>query len=269
MKKLGKITAVLLVLLTVISIFAACGKDDNKEEETTTEGFTLQANNGEAEITEESTTQAEATTEATTKAENTTKVKPTVKIPDIVTKAPSTTKVPSTTNAPSTTQHEETDTTVPPTTEPGETLDPNVEKLIGRYEATFMSEGVDFYLQFVFKNDKSVTVELTKDNYNKMIDGIVEKDAFDVTLEELEAVGVDNVTDYKIVLREYLVEELPYDDLKEMFKTSGTWEFEGDKLYVTIDGETAVCEDDGFMEYGTFFGLKFADGSSMSLSKKP
>lgn len=266
MKKFGKITAALLALLMVMSLFAACGKDDNKEEESTTEGFTLQANNGEAEITEESTTQPESTTEATTKAEKTTKVKPTVKIPDIVTKAPSTTKVPSTTNAPSTTQHEEIDTTVPPTTEPGETLDPNVEKLIGRWMASYVVDNVTIYMQFEFKPDNSVETELTKKCYDKMINEIADRAAFGVTQEQLDSVGVDNATAYKEALLEYLRQELPFDELKKDFKSTGTWELKDDTLRVTIDGETAVSED-GFMEYGLIFGLEFADGFHISFSK--
>ncbi len=280
MKKFGKITAALLALVTVMSLFAACGKNDNKEEESTTDGFTLQVNNGEAESTEEYTTQAESTTEVTTKEEQTTKVKTTIKIPDVIkvpktTKAPSTTKVPGTTKAPSTTKVNDnpeenkttaTPTTVPNVTEQEETLAPNVKKLLGCWEATFEVEGVSFYMQFEFKQDNTVETELTKSCYDKMINEIVERNAFGITQEELTEAGFDNVTEYKEALREYLQQELPFNELKGDFRSTGTWKMEDDKLKVTIDGETAVSGD-GFMEYGLIFGLEFADGSSMSFSK--
>ena len=265
MKKYGKITAALLALVMVMSLFAACRKDDNNEEETTTEGFTLQLDNGEGEMTEESTTQAESTTEVATEEEKTTKVKVTVKIPSI-TKAPGTTKVSSSTKAPPATKHEEIDTTVPPTTNPGETLAPNVEKLLGCWEARYEVEGVTIYVQFEFKPDNSVETELTKKCYDKMINEIADRAAFGVTQEQLDSVGVDNATAYKEALLEYLRQELPFDELKKDFKSTGTWELEDDTLRVTIDGETAVSED-GFLETDLIFGLEFADGFHMTFYK--
>lgn len=257
MKKFGKLTAVILVLIFVASLFAGCDKGDNKEEETTTDGFTLQVNNSEAETTEESTTQAEITTETTTKAEKTTKVKETTKAPGV-------------TKAPNTTKDNDRITTIAPTTKPDaterETLAPNVEKLLGCWEARYVVEDVTIYVQFEFKQDNSVETELTKRCYDKMINEIVDRAAFGVTQEQLDSFGVDNATAYKEALSEYLHQQLPFDELKADFKSTGTWKLEGDTLEVTIDGETAIS-DDGFMEIGLIFGLKFDDGTSIAFSK--
>ena len=279
MKKFGKITAALLALVMVMSLFAACSKDDNNEEETTTEGFTLQLNSGEGETTEESTTQAESTTEVTTKEEKTTKVKVTVKVPSITkapsaTKAPSTTKVPDTTKAPGTTKApattniEENNTTVAQTTKPAvpeeeETLSPNGEKLVGRWEASYVVEGITIYMQMEFKHDNSVVTELTKSNYDKMINEIIEEEISIVTKEELTEAGFADVTEYKEALLEYLHEELPFDELKPDFRSAGTWKLEGNTLSVTFDGETATSEFTG----GNSFGMKFPEGEPIKLVK--
>ena len=272
MKKFGKITAALLALVIVLSLFAACGKNNNKEEETTTEGFTLQVNNSEEGITEESTTHPETTTEATTKEENTTKVKPTVKIPSIVTKAPSTTKAPPATNAPTTTKADvtvENQTTVPSTTnptEPEETKPANVELLLGKWEASFEVDGVAFYVQFEFRQDKTVVTELTRNNYDKMIKGIIDQNTSGITQEELTEAGFANITEYKEALQEYLLEELPYEEMREGFVLAGTWDLDGNTLSVTVEGETETAET-RLLEGERTFVLKNASGESTTLTK--
>ncbi len=266
MKKFGKITAALLALVMVMSLFAACGKNDNKEEETTTEGFTLQVNNSEEGITEESTTQPETTTEATTK------VKPTVKIPSIVTKAPSTTKAPPTTKAPTTTKADvsvENQTTVPSTTnptEPEETKPANVELLLGKWEASFEVDGVAFYVQFEFRQDKTVVTELTRNNYDKMIKGIIDQNTSGITQEDLTEAGFANITEYKEALQEYLLEELPYEEMREGFVLAGTWDLDGNTLSVTVEGETETAET-RLLEGERTFVLKNASGESTTLTK--
>ncbi len=267
MKKFGKITAALLALLTVMSLFAACGKDDNKEEETTTEGFTLQVNNSEAETTEENTTQAETTTltEVSTKEEKTTKVKATVKVPTI-TKAPGTTKAP-------TTKPGDKNTTVAPTTKPEPTskeefVAPNYSLLIGTWDATIDVEGLPVRIQFEFSIfGKTVNVDFTKDSYDNMIEKAVEINLSQVTDEELAEAGFADRAEYEEALREYLIDELPYEELRSMFLSTGTWELVGDKLTIVIEGETMTADTQLSDDVRTF-ELEDAYGEKMTLKRR-
>lgn len=271
MKKYGKITAVLLALVMVMSLFAACRKDDNNEEETTTEGFTLQLDNGEGEMTEESTTQSESTTEVATKEEKTTKVKPTVKVPTI-TKAP-TTKASGTTKAPTPAKPEDKNTTVaqptkPAVTEKEELKVTNIDLLLGTWDSTVDVDGLPIRIQFEFSIfGKTVNVDFTKDSYDNMLEKAVEINLSKVTDEELAEAGFADRAEYEKELRAYLIAELPYDELRSMFQSTGRWELIGDKLTIVIDGETMTANTQ-LSDDVRSFELVDAYGEKMTLIKR-
>ena len=224
MEKFSKITAVLLVLLTVMSLFAACGKDDNKEEETTTEGFILQVNNSEAETTEESTTQAEATT----KEEKTTKSKEPVKVVN-TTKAATTAKA-------------KDKTTVSPTTKSNENGKANEDYLIGIWEATVDSEGLPVTLQFEFEPDGVVKVDFTKAAYDDMVKKAVETELSKLTDEEIAEAGFSDRKEAEEYLYECFEQEAPYDELRDTIENTGSWSIERELMVVKIDKAAFIGE---------------------------
>ncbi len=224
MEKFSKITAVLLVLLTVMSLFAACGKDDNKEEETTTEGFILQVNNSEAETTEESTTQAEATT----KEEKTTKSKKPVKVVNI-TKAPTTAK-------------SNNKTTVAPTTKSASSEKAEEDYLIGTWEATVDSEGLPVTLQFEFKPDGVVKVDFTRAAYDDMVKKAVETELSKLTDEEIAEAGFSDRKEAEEYLYECFEQEAPYDELRGTIENTGSWSIERELMIVKIDKAAFIGE---------------------------
>lgn len=287
MKKSIKLTSAFLTLFTVMSLFAACSNNDNKEENTT-DNVTLQAYVDNTEFTEESTTEAETTkAEATTKVKETVTTKQPIKLPNVTkapsatkapstTKAPDTTKAPGTTNAPNTTnpadKPEDNNTTVAPTTNPAvteeaETLAPNVNLLLGIWDAQFEVENVTFYIQFDFKQDKTVKTDLTKNGYDKMIDGIVANEMSVITQEDIIEAGFASTAEYEEALRAFLSEELPYNELKAGFQTTGTWKLDGNHLTVTIEGETETAETK-LLEGERVFVLKDSAGEPMTLTKR-
>ncbi len=201
MKKFGKITAVLLVLLTVISIFAACGKDDNKEEETTTE--------------------AEVITEVTTKEEKTTTVKETETVVN-TTKAPTTAK-------------SNNKTTVAPTTKSASSEKAEEDYLIGTWEATVDSEGLPVTLQFEFEPDGVVKVDFTKAAYDSMIKKAVETELSELTDEEIAEAGFVDRKEAEEYLYECFEQEVPYDELRGTIKNTGSWSIYREHMIMKID----------------------------------
>lgn len=231
MKKINKLLAAILSILTVLSLFTACGNNNSEEEETTTEGFTLQANNAVVD----DTTEAEATTkvEATTKPENTTKVNNTVKV-EKTTKEKITNKTEKTTAAP---------TTKPSTTKKEDLKVANMDLLLGTWIGTIVDEGLSIDLCFDFALNGSVRVYLTKDNYEKMINDIIEIEMSGLTEEEITGSGeFTSKKEVEEYLYETLTTELPYNELSSMFGQTGNWTLHGDTLSITIDGETLTAE---------------------------
>ena len=223
MKKLSKITAALLALVTVMSLFAACGKDDNIEEETTTEGFTLQVNNGEEETTEESTTQTEATTEATTKEEKTTKSKETIKVVNTTAKA-------------------KDKTTVAPTNKSGENGKSKEDYLIGIWDTTVDSEGLPVTIQFKFEPDGVVKVDFSKAAYDDMIKKAVETELSKLTDEEIAEADFADRKEAEEYLYDCFEQEAPYDELRGTIKNTGSWSIERELMVVSIDKAVFIGE---------------------------
>ncbi len=255
MKKSSKLVAALLAFFAVVTLFAACGKDGVKDEESTAANTTVQANAGVTEDTTvaETTTKAETTTaQATTKAKTTkpktTKPQPTTKVQD---------------NGGSET------TTKPEPTSKEEFIAPNYGLLIGTWDATMDVEGIPVSIQFEFSivYGKKVEVDFTKIAYDNMIEKAVEMDLAQVTDEELTEAGFADRAEYEVALREYLIDELPYDELRSMFQSTGTWELIGDKLTIVIAGETMTADTQLSDDVRTF-ELVDAYGEKLTLKRR-
>ncbi len=223
MEKVSKITAVLLALALVLSLFAACGKDDNKEEESTTDGFTLQVNNGEAENTEEYTTSAQSTTEVTTKEEQTTKLKEPVNVVNTTAKA-------------------KDKTTVAPTTKSNENGKANEDYLIGVWETTVDSEGLPVTIQFKFEPDGVVKVDFTRAAYDDMVKKAVETELSKLTDEEIAEAGFSDRKEAEEYLYECFEQEAPYDELRDTIENTGSWSIERELMVVKIDKAAFIGE---------------------------
>ncbi len=245
MKKTSKLLSALLALVMVISLFAACGNDSNKEEETTTDGFTVQANDNMVEATDEETTEAEVTTkvENTTKPEKTTKVKNTVKV-EKTTKTKETTKPEKTTKVNDKNEgNSNSATTKPAVTEKEELKVANIDLLLGTWIGTVVDEGVAIDLNFEFGINGKLRTYFTKDSYEKMIQNIIDAEMSGVTEEEITGSGeFTSKKELEEYLYEVLTQELPYNELSSMFNQTGNWNLHGDTLSVTIEGETLTAE---------------------------
>ncbi len=201
MEKVSKITAALLSLLTVVSLFAACGKDDNKEKETTTE--------------------AEVITEVTTKEEKTTIVKETETVVN-------TTKVPTTAKA-------KDKTTVASTKKSASSEKADEDYLIGIWETTVDSEGLPVTIQYKFEPDGVVKVDFTKAAYDSMIKKAVETELSKLTDEDIAESGFVDRKEAEEYLYECFEQEAPYDELRGTIKNTGSWYIEGHLMLVKID----------------------------------
>ncbi len=260
MKKSSKLIAALLSFFAVVTLFAACGKDSGKEEGTTEENTTVQAN---VSITE-GTTEAETTTQAeATTAKKTTKpisTKPKTTKPQPTTKEQPTTKVQDSGNTVSTTK--------PETTRKEDLVAPNLDLLIGTWDATIDVEGLPVRIQFEFSIfGKTVNVDFTKDSYDNLIQKAVEIELELITDEEITEAGFADRAEYEEALREYVMDELPYEELRSLFRATGTWELIGDKLTIVIAGETMTADAKLSQEVKTF-ELVDADGEKITLVRR-
>ena len=275
MKKLSKLTSALLALLMIMSLFAACGKDDDKkdddEKDSKKDEATVQVIDEDIE---------ENTEEYTTEAEETTKENITIKLPGITkvpatkapaTKAPATkapaTKVPATkapvTQAPTVTK---APTSKPDTTQKEEPKPSNADLLIGTWETTIVSDGLPVTLQFKFEANGTMKMDFTKASYDKMIKHAVDSEMSNLTDEEIIDAGFANRKEAEDYLYALIAEEAPYDQLRSMLQNSGTWKLNGDYLTVTIDGESATSKTN--LSAGkTSFELKDPTGESITLTK--
>ena len=275
MKKLSKLTSALLALLMIMSLFAACGKDDDKkdddEKDSKKDEATVQVIDEDIE---------ENTEEYTTEAEETTKENITIKLPGITkvpatkapaTKAPATkapaTKVPATkapvTQAPTVTK---APTSKPDTTQKEEPKPSNADLLIGTWETTIVSDGLPVTMQFKFEANGTMKMDFTKASYDKMIKHAVDSEMSNLTDEEIIDAGFANRKEAEDYLYALIAEEAPYDQLRSMLQNSGTWKLNGDDLTVTIDGESATSKTN--LSAGkTSFELKDPTGESITLTK--
>lgn len=275
MKKLSKLTSALLALLMIMSLFAACGKDDDKKDDDEKDSKKDEAT---VQVIEEDI--EENTEEYTTEAEETTKENITIKVPGItkvpatkapVTKAPATkapaTKVPATkapvTQAPTVTK---APTSKPDTTQKEEPKPSNADLLIGTWETTIVSDGLPVTMQFKFEANGTMKMDFTKASYDKMIKHAVDSEMSNLTDEEIIDAGFENRKEAEDYLYALIAEEAPYETLRGMLQNSGTWKLNGDDLTVTIDGESATSKSN--LSAGkTSFELKDPTGESITLTK--
>ncbi len=270
MKKLSKLTSALLALLMIMSLFAACGKDDDKKDDDEKDSKKDEAT---VQVIEEDI--EENTEEYTTEAEETTKENITIKVPN-VTKAPATkapaTKVPATkapaTKAPATQAPTVTKapTSKPDTTQKEEPKPSNADLLIGTWETTIVSDGLPVTMQFKFEANGTMKMDFTKASYDKMVKQAVDAEMSSVTDEEIIEAGFANRKEAEDYLYALIAEEAPYDQLRSMLQNSGTWKLNGDDLTVTIDGEAATSKTN-LSEGKTSFELKDPTGESITLTK--
>ena len=275
MKKLSKLTSALLALLMIMSLFAACGKDDDKkdddEKDSKKDEATVQVIDEDIE---------ENTEEYTTEVEEATKENITIKLPGITkvpatkapaTKAPATkapaTKVPATkapvTQAPTVTK---APTSKPDTTQKEEPKPSNADLLIGTWETTIVSDGLPVTMQFKFEANGTMKMDFTKASYDKMVKHAVDSEMSNLTDEEIIDAGFANRKEAEDYLYALIAEEAPYDQLRSMLQNSGTWKLNGDDLTVTIDGESATSKTN--LSAGkTSFELKDPTGESITLTK--
>lgn len=266
MKKLSKLTAALLALLMIMSIFAACGKDDDKKDDNEKDDKKDKATVQVLEEDIEETTEEEYTTEA----EETTKENITIKVPN-VTKAPATkapaTKAPATkapaTQAPTVTK---APTSKPDTTQKEEPKPSNADLLIGTWETTIVSDGLPVTMQFKFEANGTMKMDFTKASYDKMVKQAVDAEMSSITDEEIIEAGFANRKEAEDYLYAIIAEEAPYDQLRSMLQNEGTWKLNGDDLTVTIDGEAATSKTN-LSEGKTSFELKDPTGESITLTK--
>lgn len=275
MKTLSKLTSALLALLMIMSLFAACGKDDDKkdddEKDSKKDEATVQVIDEDIE---------ENTEEYTTEVEEATKENITIKLPGITkvpatkapaTKAPATkapaTKVPATkapvTQAPTVTK---APTSKPDTTQKEEPKPSNADLLIGTWETTIVSDGLPVTVQFKFEANGTMKMDFTKASYDKMVKHAVDSEMSNLTDEEIKDAGFANRKEAEDYLYALIAEEAPYDQLRSMLQNSGTWKLNGDDLTVTIDGESATSKTN--LSAGkTSFELKDPTGESITLTK--
>ena len=265
MKKLSKLTSALLALLMIMSLFAACGKDDDKKDDDEKDSKKDEAT---VQVIEEDI--EENTEEYTTEAEETTKENITIKLPGITkvpaTKAPAT-KVPATkapvTQAPTVTKPP---TSKPDTTQKEEPNPSNADLLIGTWETTIVSDGLPVTMQFKFEANGTMKMDFTKASYDKMIKHAVDSEMSNLTDEEIIDAGFANRKEAEDYLYALIAEEAPYDQLRSMLQNSGTWKLNGDDLTVTIDGESATSKTN-LSAGNTSFELKDPTGESITLTK--
>ncbi len=280
MKKLSKLTSALLALLMIMSLFAACGKDDDKKDDDEKDSKKDEAT---VQVIEEDI--EENTEEYTTEAEETTKENITIKVPGITkvpatkapatkapaTKAPATkapvTKAPATkapvTQAPTVTK---APTSKPDTTQKEEPKPSNADLLIGTWETTIESDGLPVTVQFKFEANGTMKMDFTKASYDKMIKQVVDAEMSQITNEEITQAGFASRKEAEDYLYALIAEEAPYDQLRSMLQNSGTWKLNGDDLTVTIDGESATSKTN--LSAGkTSFELKDPTGESITLTK--
>lgn len=275
MKKLSKLTSALLALLMIMSLFAACGKDDDKKDDDEKDSKKDEAT---VQVIEEDI--EENTEEYTTEAEETTKENITIKVPGITkvpatkvpaTKAPATkapvTKAPATkapvTQAPTVTK---APTSKPDTTQKEEPKPTNADLLIGTWETTIESDGLPVTVQFKFEANGTMKMDFTKASYDKMIKQVVDAEMSQITDEEITQAGFASRKEAEEYLYNFVAQEAPYETLRGMLQNSGTWKLNGDDLTVTIDGESATSKTN--LSAGkTSFELKDPTGESITLTK--
>ena len=275
MKKLSKLTSALLALLMIMSLFAACGKDDDKKDDDEKDSKKDEAT---VQVIEEDI--EENTEEYTTEAEETTKENITIKVPGITkvpatkvpaTKAPATkapvTKAPATkapvTQAPTVTK---APTSKPDTTQKEEPKPSNADLLIGTWETTIESDGLPVTVQFKFEANGTMKMDFTKASYDKMIKQVVDAEMSQITDEEITQAGFASRKEAEEYLYNFVAQEAPYETLRGMLQNSGTWQLDGDNLTVTIDGEIAIAQTK-LSEGKTTFALKDGTGESITLTK--
>jgi len=211
MKKLSKLMALLLSLLMIMSLFAACGddkKDDDKKDEETKVSADKDNDKDEDEDEDKKNDKEDEKDEAIS-AE---------------------------------------------------------DMLIGDWERETVVEALTYVTIFTFDEDGTVEVTLSEDCYDEIIESGVEESMAELTDEDIASDGFESREDAEEFIREYLMEELPYDYLAAEFEMSGTWELDGDTLTVEFDGEPKTTETD-LSDGGTTITFDGEDGETITLEK--
>lgn len=255
-----KVLASILSLLMVLSLFSACGKDDEKKEDSKKESTTSQT----AETETEDTTKPENTTEVQDKSEvnkptedkNNNKNKDEDKNQN---KDKESNKVHSNNSKPSQGSGGKDNFTLKVA---------NIDLLLGSWDATLVTNGVTAKLHFTFDIiGRAVRVSFSKENYENMIKQIVEKEMSEITDEEIaESEDFSSREEAEGYFYEYLAQEIPYSSMSNQFNRTGSWNLQGDTLTINLDGEVYTAETK-LSEDKTSFVLVGPSGERMTLSK--
>lgn len=256
-----KVLASILSLLMVLSLFSACGKDNNKTEDSKKERSTSQTTETKTEDTTESknTTETEISTESQDESEvekpteDKTQNKDKDKVEDKENNKGNNNSKPS---------QESNDKTKP------SLMVANTYLLLGSWNAVFETNGVAVKLRFTFDfMGNVVQVYFSKDNYENMIRQIVEKEMSKITDEEIEESGnFSSREEAEEYFYEYITQEIPYSSMSSQLNGTGSWKLHGDTLTINLGGETYTAETK-LSENKTSFVLVGPDGERMTLTK--
>ncbi len=149
-----------------------------------------------------------------------------------------------------------------------ELVAPSVNSLIGTWDTTIDVEGLPVGIELKFSMfGKTVEMDFSKESYDRMIETVVETESAILTDKEIALAGFADREDYENDFREHLIDELPYDELRDTIRTTGTWELAGDALTVNIAGETSTAETN-LSEGVTTFELADSSGDTITLTKR-
>ena len=258
-KIMKKALSAILSLLITLSLFSSCGKD-NKTEDNNTESSTSQT--------------TPATTEELTETENTTK-------PEDTTTASDTTTVSTTENKNKTEKNnqnkdkentKETGSSKPSQGSSEQTRPSlkvaNTDLLVGSWAASFIANGVTAKMTFTFDFMRSsVRAYFSSDNYECMIDQIIENELSKITDEEIaESEYFSDRDEAREYLHDILTQEIPYSSLSSQLNRTGSWKLQGDTLTINFSGEIYTAETRLSDDIATFV-LVGPSGDRITLTK--
>ena len=265
-----KVLASILALLMVLSLFSACGKD-NKTEDSKKESTTSQTTETKTEDTTEAEKHSE--TENSTESQDKSEVE-----------KPTDDKNKDKNKAEDKTQNKDKDKTEDKETNKGNSNSKpsqgsnnntrpslkvaNIDLLLGSWTATFVTNGVTAKLYFTFDIIGSVVrVSFSKENYENMIEQIVEKEMSKITDEDIaESEDFSSREEAEEYFYDYLTQEIPYSSMSSQLNGTGSWKLHGDTLTINLGGETYTAET-RLSEDITTFVLVGPSGERMTLTK--
>ena len=137
------------------------------------------------------------------------------------------------------------------------------DMLIGEWE-TSVDTGAGAYLNLslIFEDDGTAYFNLSKKNYNKMIDEFIASELDGVTDEDIEAEGFASREEAEEYVREMIEAEVPYEDIAAQFEASFTWELDGDTLTIETDDGGISTAETKLSKGKTTFTLVDEDGGT-------